>query len=131
LFPKNSRNDLNLRNEKKTDKESASSVSNTVNHRTKSQGGTGRSDGKKAMLALAVGALAAKKAYGLSKAPIASTKNPEKVQIHAVIPKGNKWVVVFSYWYNDSVGWSKSERVISKGIRGVSAGAFWIDVDWR
>jgi hypothetical protein len=83
------------------------------------------------LAAFAVGALAAKKAYGLSTQPIVSTKTPEKVQIHAVNPRGNHWIVYFSYWYSDTVKWTKSERKISRGTRGISAGSYWIDVDWR
>ena len=83
------------------------------------------------VVALLLAGLAARKAYGLSPQPVVSTKTPDKIQIHAVTPKGNHWIVHFSYWYSDAVKWSKSERKISRGTRGISAGAYMIDVDWH
>ena len=88
---------------------------------------------KAGVLGAVIGTAAYIKASHANKTPAVTSRDPSKVKVLSVVPRGNKWVVHYEWDYNgDGSNLRKEKHTIhNSSVSGFNVGPTALDVDWN
>ena len=88
---------------------------------------------KAGVLGAVIGTAAYIKASHANKTPAVTSRDPSKVKVLSVVPRGNEWVVHYEWDYNgDGSNLRKEKHTIDNSlVSGFNVGPTALDVDWN
>ena len=88
---------------------------------------------KAGVLGAVIGTAAYIKASHANKTPAVTSRDPSKVKVLSVVPRGNEWVVHYEWDYNgDGSNLRKEKHTIdNSSVSGFNVGSTALDVDWN
>lgn len=88
---------------------------------------------KAGVLGAVIGTAAYIKASHANKTPAVTSRDPSKVKILSVVPRGNEWVVHYEWDYNGDGSNLRKEKhtIYNSSVSGFNVGPTALDVDWN
>ena len=88
---------------------------------------------KAGVLGAVIGTAAYIKASHANKTPAVTSRDPSKVKVLSVVPRGNEWVVHYEWDYNGDGSNLRKEKhtIYNSSVSGFNVGPTALDVDWN